>query len=214
MAEAVGLASGVLAIATVTLKSTAKLFELVKSFQHHPTRVQELSDELASLQDILASLSETIGNLADVDFSSLKLPLQRCGSAVADFERELLKCSVHAGKDRTSFRDWAKLRYMGEDLDGFRRLLATYKATINIALTDATLCVYTPSTAHNDNADSHGPYLEGGPLLQLRTSKTTTISLIRLEPILKTVLRAWTTSFSESLARMSRFLRENHKKLR
>lgn len=31
---------------------------------------------------------------------------------------------------RTSFRDWAKLRYMGDDIDGFRRLLAGYKLTI------------------------------------------------------------------------------------
>ncbi|KAH8751160.1 hypothetical protein BGZ57DRAFT_775119, partial [Hyaloscypha finlandica] len=41
--------------------------------------------------------------------------------------------------NRTSFRDWAKLRYMGDNIDGFRQLLAGYKSTIIIALTDANL---------------------------------------------------------------------------
>lgn len=40
---------------------------------------------------------------------------------------------------RTNFRDWARLKYIGVDIDGFRRLLAGYKATINIALTDVNL---------------------------------------------------------------------------
>jgi hypothetical protein len=139
MAEPVGLATGILALATFTYKSTVALSELVNSFKHHNSRVRELSDELVSLKNILASLAETIQAIPDIDLSALRIPLQRCEHAVKDFEGELLRCSDHAVKDRTSFRDWARLKYMGEDLDGFRRLLATYKATINIALTDATL---------------------------------------------------------------------------
>ena len=139
MADPVGTATGILALTTFTYKSTVTLFELVKSFKHHNSRVRELSDELISLKNILASLAETIQAIPDVDLSALRIPLQRCAPAVKAFDEALLRWSDPAVKDRRSYRDWARLRYMGEDLDGFRRLLATYKVTINIALTDATL---------------------------------------------------------------------------
>lgn len=139
MAEPVGLASGVLALATVATKSIATLVELVRSFQHHQSRVRELLDELASLHGILASLAETIRSIPDVDLSALKFPLQRCNSAVTDFEKELLKCSLHAGNNRTSFRDWAKLRYMGEDLDGSDASLQRTKP-LSILLSPMQLC--------------------------------------------------------------------------
>ena len=56
-----------------------------------------------------------------------ELSLLRCGSACKEFQEELLKCSFRSGADRTNFRHWAKLRYMGDDIDGFRQLLAGYR---------------------------------------------------------------------------------------
>ena len=139
MAETIGVASGVLAFTTFAFQSSIKLYELLKSFQCHQQRVRDLLDELGALNGVLASLRDTVQNLDDLDFSGLEIPLQRCGSACTDFEEEILKCASHSTGDRTSFRDWAKLRYMGDDVDGFRRMLASYKLTINVALTDASL---------------------------------------------------------------------------
>ena len=96
-------------------------------------------DELNALGSVLSSLNETLEAVTDVDFSALEIPLKRCGTTCQEFERELSKCSSRSGSGRSSFRDWAKLRYMGEDIDGFRRLLAGYKVTVSIALTDAHL---------------------------------------------------------------------------
>ncbi|KAJ4310817.1 hypothetical protein N0V94_008254 [Neodidymelliopsis sp. IMI 364377] len=76
---------------------------------------------------------------ADADLSALDLPLQRCGSACNEFLQELQKCCTRSGGDRHSFRDWAKLRYMGDNIDDFKDSLAAYKSTINIALTDMQL---------------------------------------------------------------------------
>ncbi len=78
-----------------------------------------------------------------VDFSALEFPIQRCGRACSDFEQEILKCTSGDTESRTSFRGWARLKYMGEDIDGFRRLLTSYKLTINVALTNANLYVST-----------------------------------------------------------------------
>jgi hypothetical protein len=139
MAEPIGVASGLLALATFAFQSSIALYQTVQSFQFHPKRVRDLEEELEALSGVLGSLTETISATTDVDLSALNLPLQRCGNACKEFGQEITKCSSRSGGSRTSFRDWAKLRYMGDDIDGFRQLLAGYKSTIIIALTDASL---------------------------------------------------------------------------
>lgn len=138
MAETIGITSGLLTLAVFALQAGTTLYNTIQSFRSHPIHVRELVQELEALNTVLQALSETIDS-ADINLSSLDLPLLRCGSACKDFEQELLKCSSRSNGGRTSFRDWAKLKYMGDNIDGFRRLLAGYKLTISIALTDATL---------------------------------------------------------------------------
>ena len=139
MAEPIGLASGLLTLATFAFRSSVALYETVKSFHSHPKRVRDLIEELDALSGVLGPLNDLVNAATDIDLSALELPLLRCGNTCKEFQQEILKCYSRSGKNRTSFRDWAKLRYMGDDIDGFRRLLAGYKLTINIALTDANL---------------------------------------------------------------------------
>ena len=139
MAESIGLASGLLTLATFAFNSSIALHEAVTSFRSHQKRVRDLIDELEALTSVLGPLIETVDAITDIDLSALDLPLLRCGKACEEFQKEISKCLSRSGGSRTSFRDWAKLRYMGDDIDGFRRLLAGYKSTINIALTDANL---------------------------------------------------------------------------
>ncbi|OBT65661.1 hypothetical protein VE03_05525 [Pseudogymnoascus sp. 23342-1-I1] len=106
-------------IGTATFKGVISLYKLIQSFRHHPKH----------------TVTADIG----IDLSALEIPLQRCNNACKEFEQEILKCSSRSGGDRTSFRDWAKLRYMGDDIDGFRRKLSGYQVTICIALADANL---------------------------------------------------------------------------
>ncbi|KAH8657386.1 hypothetical protein BGZ60DRAFT_531552 [Tricladium varicosporioides] len=139
MAEAIGLASGLLTLAGFAFQASMTLYKTIQSFQFHPKQLRDLEEELDSLSAVLGSLTETVNATSDVDLSPLELPLLRCGNACKEFEQEIMKCSSHSSGNRTSFRDWAKLRYMGDNIDGFRQLLAGYKSTINIALMDANL---------------------------------------------------------------------------
>lgn len=134
-----GLASGLVALATFAFRCSITLYNTIHSFQSHSRRVRDLIEELEALSGVLSSLDEIVGATNGVDLSSLDLTLLRCGNACKEFEQELLTCSSRSGGSWTSFRDWAKLRYMGDDIDEFRRLLAGYKLTISIALTDANL---------------------------------------------------------------------------
>ena len=124
---------------TFAFQAATRLHEVVKSFESHQQQVRDLMDELGALSGVLTSLRDTLQVPQLLDISGLRIPLQRCGSACAEFEKEIVRRASHSGDDRTSFRDWAKLRYMCDDIDGFRRLLASYKLTISVALADANL---------------------------------------------------------------------------
>jgi hypothetical protein len=139
MADPISLASGLLTLATFAFQSSIGLYKTVQSIQFHPKRVRDLQQELEALSGVLGSLAETAKAITDVDLSALNLPLMRCGNACKEFEQEIMKCSSRSGGTRASFRDWAKLTYMGDNIDGFKQLLAGYKSTINIALTDINL---------------------------------------------------------------------------
>jgi hypothetical protein len=136
MADPISLASGLLALVIFAHKSCLTLHTTIQSFRAHPKRVRDLINELETLSSVLESLTDTIKSDTGADLSALDLPLQRCGNACNEFLQELQKCCSRSGGDRQSFRDWAKLRYMGDNIDDFKDSLAAYKSTITIALTD------------------------------------------------------------------------------
>jgi hypothetical protein len=138
MADPLSTASGVLALAVFAFQCSKQLCQLVESFQNNQRAIRELKEELEALNGVLRSLQETAAN-TDADLTTLNLPLFRCGKACKDFEAVIVKCAAHSGGSRTSFRDWAKLKYMGDDIVGFKNMLAGYKSTISIALGDANM---------------------------------------------------------------------------
>jgi hypothetical protein len=139
MAESIGLASGLLTLTIFAFNSSIALSDTIQSYKSHPQRVRDTISELDALGGVLHSLTETVRSGSEADFAQLRLPLWRCGTACGEFKQEIEKCSSRSGSDKTSFRDWAKLRYMDGNIDVFRQQLAGYKGTINIALTEANL---------------------------------------------------------------------------
>jgi hypothetical protein len=130
--------SGLVGLATFALQASVALYKTVNSFNSHQEHVHDFAGETSALSGVLGSLTETITS-TDLDLATLEVPLQRCGKACEEFEQEIQKCSQRSGGSRASFRDWARLRYMGDDIDSFRRVLSRYKMTISIALSDANL---------------------------------------------------------------------------
>ena len=138
MGDPISLASGLLALTTFALQSSKVLYQTFKSFQNNGRNVRELKEELESLEVVLVSLRET-ANHAEVDLTPLKLPLLGCGKACEEFAIVVRNGTVHSAENRTSVRDWLKLTYMGQDIAGFRNLIAGYKSTIAVALADANM---------------------------------------------------------------------------
>ena len=139
MAEPIGIVSGLLALSTFAFESSVALCNTIRSFQSHPKRVRDLIEELEAFNQVLGPLTERVRANNEAELSALDVPLRRCGNSCREFEQEIVKCSSRSAGGRKSFRDWAKIMYIGEDIDGFRRLVAGYKLTIIIVLTDANL---------------------------------------------------------------------------
>lgn len=139
MAEAIGVATGLVSLAAFAGQCSLALYDTLASYHSHQQRVRDLVDEASALADVLRSLADTARADPDLQWPALAIPLKRCARACQEFEQEIKKFSSRSTDKRTSFRDWAKLRYMGEDVDGFRRLLSEYKMTITVALTDVSM---------------------------------------------------------------------------
>src|SRR5207248_7465132 len=113
---------------------------VIDSSQSNKRIIRDLKEELDALDAVLQSLRQATANKV-IALPALKLPLLRCGQACQEFEAVIVKCTAHSNGSRTSFRDWAKLTYMGDDILGFKNMIAGYKSTISIALGDANLYV-------------------------------------------------------------------------
>lgn len=87
MAEPVGLASGLIGLATFAFQCSVSLYETMNGFRSHPKRVRDLLCELEALGAVLAPLVDLVKSTSDVDLSVLDLPLLRCGNACKEFQR-------------------------------------------------------------------------------------------------------------------------------
>lgn len=138
MADPISVASGLLTLVVFGAQASQSLYQTIKGFNSHQRNVRELREELEALGSVLDALAQVVTE-SDAEFVALKIPVLRCGNACKEFEAVLIKCSAHGGGSRTSFRDWTKLRYLGDDIAGFKNMLASYKSTITIALCNANL---------------------------------------------------------------------------
>ncbi|UZP43473.1 hypothetical protein NXS19_011285 [Fusarium pseudograminearum] len=141
MAEAIGLASGVLTLVTFAFKSSTVLFKTVRNFKAQDANARALKSELSDLTGVLQSLLETVTNYPDIKFDSLELPLLRCGKTCEEYHKLITRCTKHSDGTRPSVRDWIGQQYLKGDIVDFKEMLAGYKSTINIALANANITI-------------------------------------------------------------------------
>ncbi|KAJ9216010.1 hypothetical protein DTO166G4_2254 [Paecilomyces variotii] len=137
MADPLSVTTSIIALAGFALQTSKTLYTLLDSFKSNRRSIRELREELESLQEVLESLKRLAAE-NEGDLESLKLPLFRCGKICEEFAEVIEKCTSHSQESRTSFRDWTKLQYKGDDITKFKVKLSEYKATISIALASAT----------------------------------------------------------------------------
>jgi hypothetical protein len=129
---------GILTAISMVTGSVVTFAKAIEGLRAHYKTVQDLWDELIALETVLRSLNEACDS-DPTQFSLLVFPLERCGQACEEFSLVIKKCIVHSDGSRPSVRDWAMLKYMGNDISGFLRMLNGYKMTICIALETITM---------------------------------------------------------------------------
>lgn len=129
----VSRSSGIVSLISLAVGSCTTLNRNLKSFQSKERPVRELLGEAQDLELVLRTLQDSIGNMA-TSMEFLMQPVNRCSNACKDFNTLITESTERSTDKQVSSKEWLKLRYLGEDIVGFKNMLAGYKATIIIAL--------------------------------------------------------------------------------
>ncbi|KAI1839221.1 hypothetical protein JX266_014568, partial [Neoarthrinium moseri] len=78
MGDPLSLATGVLTIGGITLKSAMALHGVIRGLQSQNKDARALKAEVSDLSGVLTSLIETIADNPSLDFQALEGPLRRC----------------------------------------------------------------------------------------------------------------------------------------
>jgi hypothetical protein len=151
MAEAIGLAASVIGVATLAYSSSKALYELLNGIHEAPKTLEFLKTDLGALQKLLSSLEVELKQKPDESLSDglkkcleeIEPSLKGCSRACDEFKVKLSKITSNSTEQHFSWRDKGKLLFQEEEITTFRYRLASYKATLNIALSFASL--YNPS---------------------------------------------------------------------
>ncbi|KAJ0414717.1 hypothetical protein BJY00DRAFT_294603 [Aspergillus carlsbadensis] len=145
-------------LSTFALNASMALYSIAGRYEFRPKAARELLADTQDLIEALSSLSQIISALAEVDLAALKLPLLQCGIACSNFEREIKKCLPYPGNKGAEHRGWARLEYIGGDINHFKELLSGYKSTFQATLADANLCRQSSFTV--ESLEAHKDQLE------------------------------------------------------
>ena len=138
MAEPIGIVSGIVALTLFAIKSCQSLHQCIQSISNNTRNIRDLKNEVGALAGVLQSLQGNVASDGSL-FEKLTAPVLYCGQACEEFNKLLDKCIKHPDNPKTSVGDWARLMYAGNDIVGFKHVLAGYKQTISIAIGDANL---------------------------------------------------------------------------
>ncbi|KAK0732107.1 hypothetical protein B0H67DRAFT_566689 [Lasiosphaeris hirsuta] len=135
MADPLSVGVSVLAIVTAAIKSVKSLAATTERYKKRDKTLIRLHHELEDVVNVLDSLKEVIDYDATI-LAVLKGPVDRCGQVCHEFEKAMVKFS---GNSKTGLRDWAKMEFARDDINGFMDALSSYKATILVGLGTITM---------------------------------------------------------------------------
>ena len=135
----IGVGASAVGLVTAVIQVVQLFYKTLREIEDRPSKVAKLMKELAALKVVLETVKGSYeGNKPHL--AILEPPLEGCRDAC----RTLTKRLIEYGGANRKFRNWYKLKYMGEGITEITDLLAGYKATIMIALIDANLSVTPP----------------------------------------------------------------------
>lgn len=134
MAEAVGLASGLLTLTMAVYKTSKSLYEAVSSLQSQRKTIKDIEADLKSLVTVLEKVHEQIQSSQNIKrLEPLRQPLDCCMTVCKEMHQMLDACTIHRTDGRNSVRDWLSIRYHEKSFEDIKQRLLSYKSTLSIA---------------------------------------------------------------------------------
>ncbi|RAR13367.1 hypothetical protein DDE83_003230 [Stemphylium lycopersici] len=134
MAEAVGLASGLLTLIVFTFDASKSLYEAISSFKSQRQTIKHVLADLNALATVLTTIREQAQHPAKAaKLELLRQPLECCATTCKEMHEMLKMCSAHSKDGQSSVRDWLKMRYRGKSFDDIKNRLSSYKTTLVVA---------------------------------------------------------------------------------
>lgn len=146
MADPLSIGASVLAIVTGAIQATKSLRATVSRYKSRDKTLNKLYSELEGLVTVLSGLEQAAGSEASM-WALLEGPVSQCSKTCREFEGVMEK---FGGKSVTGLRDWAKMEFMRDDINGFIDTLEAYKATITVGLGVINMSVACPFFPHQD----------------------------------------------------------------
>ena len=147
MADGISLTASIISLAGLAYKSTTSLYRLLVDLRDAPKTLQFLNDDVHAVQCLLKSLQTVMEDSSDDSFSDgiatclreSKPILTECSRACDELAEKIGTIMSNSDATRVSMRDRLKLQFEERSLVGFRCRIGNYKATINIAVSLASL---------------------------------------------------------------------------
>jgi uncharacterized protein YoxC len=132
------LTVGTLTLVQLCIKSSILLRNAIKSINATNQEVKHLWTEVEYLIEVLQALERNIKEEKDT-FDSLKFVLEQCTQACNDLNEAITKAAGDTKQPTAGIRVWVRLKCHGTDIDAFKKLIDSYKATLTIAIADVNL---------------------------------------------------------------------------
>lgn len=144
---ALAIIAGITTILSNLWNISKGLYELFSSIKNAPKHILALSQDVQGFYTVLGSLRGLLDNLSGDHLhsmlapilESLQNPLDHCLSTICELQKKINKCTKPSGEAKQS--KWSAFRweFTEKDTNMYRSDLASHKATIDLAVTTATL---------------------------------------------------------------------------
>lgn len=120
-------------LVTLALRSNQALSLIIRVQRSRDREARDILRELEDLEKVLTELQSDGGFAATSKNKALEKLLERCNKACHEFKELIMECNLCSVPQLRDERAWLKLRFMGDDIIGFKNMMANYKSTIRIS---------------------------------------------------------------------------------
>jgi|SRR5690242_555650 len=129
---------GTVALVQLCITSSTLLRNAVKAIKTANQEVKHLLTEIEYLIEVLQALERNVKEDTDT-FDSLRFVLEQCTQACNDLNKAISKAVGDPKQPAEGMKVWIRLKCHGSDIEAFKKLIDSYKATLTIAIADVNL---------------------------------------------------------------------------